>query len=159
MNNKSGSIYIVSQWDVLSDFYQIWVPNKYEIMKPTPDKKPWLIGILLSNQILDYLPDFMGVTAGGTWQQLDASKGCQSLGWTLTFNLYINIYYTVLLPECWTHPETRNESNGRAGEDFYEKHGNFNFNKEDRITLPWIVIMLKMMFRIVRKKYIQVMEQ
>jgi len=35
-------------------------------MKPTPDNKLRLMGILLSNQIQNYLPDIMSVTAGGT---------------------------------------------------------------------------------------------
>ncbi len=96
-NSKCDSIYIVSQRDVLSHFYQFWVPNEREIMKPTPDDKLQLMGILLSNQIRDYLPDIMGVTAGGTRQQLDASKGRQSLGWSLT--LFVDVNYTVHLPD------------------------------------------------------------
>ncbi len=32
-NSKRDSIYIVSQRDVLSHFYQFWVPNEREIMK------------------------------------------------------------------------------------------------------------------------------
>ncbi len=158
-NSKCDSIYIVSQRDVLSHFYQFWVPNEREIMKPTPDDKLRLMGILLSNQIRDYLPDIMGVTAGGTRQQLDASKGRQSLGWSLTLDLFVDVNYTVHLPDRWSHQETRNEINERVGEDVYEKHGNFNPNREDRITLPWTVPLLKTMFGIVRKSYNRVMER
>ncbi len=35
-------------------------------MKPTPDNKLSLMGILLSYWIHEYIPDIMGFTAGGT---------------------------------------------------------------------------------------------
>ena len=66
--------------------------------------------------------------------------------------------YTVHLPDRWSHQETRNEINERVGEVVYKKHGNFNPNREDRITLPWTVPLLKTMFGIVRKSYNRVME-
>ncbi len=128
-------------------------------MKPTPDDKLRLMGVLLSNQVRDYLPDIMGITAGGNRQQLDASRGRQALGWNIALDLFTDLKYTVQLPERWCHPETRNEIIGRIGEAVYDKYGNFNPNREDRITLPWTVPYLKMMFGIVKKSYHRVMER
>ncbi len=38
-NNKNDSIFILLQQDLLSHFYQFWVPNEQEAMKSTPDEK------------------------------------------------------------------------------------------------------------------------
>jgi len=51
INVRSNFIYILSQRDLLSHFYQFWVFNERENMKPTPDDKLRLMGILLSNQV------------------------------------------------------------------------------------------------------------
>ncbi len=79
-----------------------------------------LMGILFSDQVLDYLPGIMRISAGWNWQQLDASKGCQALGWNLTLDLSKDLKYTVQLPEHWCHPETRNEIIGRVGDAVYD---------------------------------------
>ncbi len=97
-NVKNDNIYVLSQQDIMSHFYQFWVPNEHERMKPTPDDKLRLIGILLSNQVRDYLPDIMGIS-GGNWQQLDKLRGCQALGWNLTLNLVVDLNHIVHLPE------------------------------------------------------------
>ncbi len=49
INARSNFIYILSQQDLLSHFYQFWVSNERENIKPTPDDKLRLMGILLSN--------------------------------------------------------------------------------------------------------------
>ncbi len=57
-SNKSVSIFILLQ------FYQFWVPNECKVTKPTPDDKLSFMGILLSNQVCEYLSDIMGFSAG-----------------------------------------------------------------------------------------------
>ncbi len=97
--NKNDSVFILLQQDLLSNFYKFWVPNEREAMKHTPDDKLRLTGILLSNQVCNYLPYVMGITAGGSWQQLDASRGHQALGCNLALDLFTDLKYTVQLPE------------------------------------------------------------
>ncbi len=159
LSAKNDSIYILSQQDLLSHFYQFWVPNERDYMKPTPDDKLRLMGILLSDQVRDYLPDIMGISSGGNRQQLDASRGRQALGWNLTLDLYIDLNHTVHLPERWCLEETRNEINAELGDDGYDKYGKFNPNRQDRISLPWTLPLLKTMFGMVRKSYNRVMER
>ncbi len=117
------------------------------------------MGILLSNQVCGFLPDIMGIAAGGNRQQLDASQGRQALGWNLTLDLLVDLNHTIHLPERWGLPETKKEINERLGDNAYEKYGKFNPNQHDRISLPWILPLLKTIFGMVRKSCNRVMDR
>ncbi len=113
---KSNIIYILSQQDLLSHFYQFLASNRLENMKTTPINKLRLVRILLSYQVCKYLPDIMGISTGENWQQLDASRGCQA-GWNLACDLFLDLNHIGNLPEWWCHPDTRNEINQKIGDD------------------------------------------
>lgn len=137
--------YYLPQREAVAHFFGVWGMDIKKIMKPTNDDILRLLGIMLTREEMrENIPDILNKRREeGGWQSIDAASGLSRAVWPRLLALFIDSEVQIALPPNFNSEEMKRQVDERAGEGFFDQHGGFNPNNQERMKLPWNESMLQ----------------